>query len=240
MERLQKVIASYGYTSRRKAEELIRKGKVMVNGKIITELGTKVEANDVISIDSVIINKDVKQEYYLLNKPRQVISSVEDKQGRITVRDLINTDARIYPIGRLDYDTTGLIILTNDGDLANLLMHPSFEVEKTYVAKVNKVLDKDDIKKIKSNIVVEGRKVVIKRFKIKKKDFEKNTSVVELTIVEGRNHIVKKIFASMNIDVIKLSRVGYAFLTIDNLKSGEYRNLTIKEIKKLYALNNTK
>ncbi|CDF20217.1 pseudouridine synthase [Clostridium sp. CAG:609] len=240
MERLQKVIASYGYTSRRKAEELIRKGKVMVNGKIITELGTKVEANDVISIDSVIINKDVKQEYYLLNKPRQVISSVEDKQGRITVRDLINTDARIYPIGRLDYDTTGLIILTNDGDLANLLMHPSFEVEKTYVAKVNKVLDKDDIKKIKSNIVVEGRKVVIKRFKIKKKDFEKNTSVVELTIVEGRNHIVKKIFASMNIDVIKLSRVGYAFLTIDNLKSGEYRNLTIKEIKKLYALKNTK
>ena len=236
MERLQKVIASYGYTSRRKAEELIRKGKVMVNGKIITELGTKVEANDVISIDSVIINKDVKQEYYLLNKPRQVISSVEDKQGRITVRDLINTDARIYPIGRLDYDTTGLIILTNDGDLANLLMHPNFEVEKTYVAKVNKVLDKDDIKKIKSNIVVEGRKVVIKRFKIKKKDFEKNTSVVELTIVEGRNHIVKKIFASMNIDVIKLSRVGYAFLTIDNLKSGEYRNLTIKEIKKLYAL----
>lgn len=240
MERLQKVIASYGYTSRRKAEELIRKGKVMVNGKIITELGTKVEANDVISIDSVIINKDVKQEYYLLNKPRQVISSVEDKQGRITVRDLINTDARIYPIGRLDYDTTGLIILTNDGDLANLLMHPSFEVEKTYVAKVNKVLDKDDIKKIKSNIVVEGRKVVIKRLKIKKKDFEKNTSVVELTIVEGRNHIVKKIFASMNIDVIKLSRVGYAFLTIDNLKSGEYRNLTIKEIKKLYALKNTK
>lgn len=240
MERLQKVIASYGYTSRRKAEELIRKGKVMVNGKIITELGTKVEANDVISIDSVIINKDVKQEYYLLNKPRQVISSVEDKQGRITVRDLINTDARIYPIGRLDYDTTGLIILTNDGDLANLLMHPSFEVEKTYVAKVNKVLDKDDIKKIKSNIVVEGRKVVIKRFKIKKKDFEKNTSVVELTIVEGRNHIVKKIFASMNIDVIKLSRVGYAFLAIDNLKSGEYRNLTIKEIKKLYALKNTK
>ena len=240
MERLQKVIASYGYTSRRKAEELIRKGKVMVNGKIITELGTKVEANDVISIDSVIINKDVKQEYYLLNKPRQVISSVEDKQGRITVRDLINTDARIYPIGRLDYDTTGLIILTNDGDLANLLMHPSFEVEKTYVAKVNKVLDKDDIKKIKSNVVGEGRKVVIKRFKIKKKDFEKNTSVVELTIVEGRNHIVKKIFASMNIDVIKLSRVGYAFLTLDNLKSGEYRNLTIKEIKKLYALKNTK
>ena len=236
MERLQKVIASYGYASRRKAEDLIRHGKVLVNGKVITELGTKVEANDIISIDGVIINKDVKHEYYLLNKPRQVISSVEDKLGRITVRDLINTEARIYPVGRLDYDTTGLIILTNDGDFANMLMHPSYEIEKTYVAKINKILDKDDINKLKKGIVIDNRKVDIKRFKIRKKDVEKNTSIIELTIVEGRNHIVKKIFESMRIDVIKLSRVGYAFLTLDGLKSGEYRKLSIKEIKKLYAL----
>lgn len=236
MERLQKVIASYGYASRRKAEDLIRHGKVLVNGKVITELGTKVLTNDVISIDGVIINKDVKHEYYLLNKPRQVISSVEDKLGRITVRDLINTEARIYPVGRLDYDTTGLIILTNDGDFANMLMHPSYEIEKTYVAKINKVLDKDDINKLKKGIVIDNRKVDIKRFKVRKKDVEKNTSIVELTIVEGRNHIVKKIFESMRIDVIKLSRVSYAFLTLDGLKSGEYRKLSIKEIKKLYAL----
>lgn len=236
MERLQKVIASYGYASRRKAEDLIRHGKVLVNGKVITELGTKVLANDIISIDGVIINKDVKHEYYLLNKPRQVISSVEDKLGRITVRDLINTEARIYPVGRLDYDTTGLIILTNDGDFANMLMHPSYEIEKTYVAKINKILDKDDINKLKKGIVIDNRKVDIKRFKIRKKDVEKNTSIVELTIVEGRNHIVKKIFESMRIDVIKLSRVSYAFLTLDGLKSGEYRKLSIKEIKKLYAL----
>ena len=236
MERLQKVIASYGYASRRKAEDLIRHGKVLVNGKVITELGTKVLANDIISIDGVIINKDVKHEYYLLNKPRQVISSVEDKLGRITVRDLINTEARIYPVGRLDYDTTGLIILTNDGDFANMLMHPSYEIEKTYVAKINKVLDKDDINKLKKGIVIDNRKVDIKRFKVRKKDVEKNTSIVELTIVEGRNHIVKKIFESMKIDVIKLSRVSYAFLTLDGLKSGEYRKLSIKEIKKLYAL----
>ena len=236
MERLQKVIASYGYASRRKAEDLIRHGKVLVNGKVITELGTKVLANDVISIDGVIINKDVKHEYYLLNKPRQVISSVEDKLGRITVRDLINTEARIYPVGRLDYDTTGLIILTNDGDFANMLMHPSYEIEKTYVAKINKVLDKDDINKLKKGIVIDNRKVDIKRFKVRKKDVEKNTSIVELTIVEGRNHIVKKIFESMRIDVIKLSRVSYAFLTLDGLKSGEYRKLSIKEIKRLYAL----
>lgn len=236
MERLQKYIASSGYTSRRKAEDLIRHGKVLVNGKVITELGTKVLANDIISIDGVIINKDVKHEYYLLNKPRQVISSVEDKLGRITVRDLINTEARIYPVGRLDYDTTGLIILTNDGDFANMLMHPSYEIEKTYVAKINKVLDKDDINKLKKGIVIDNRKVDIKRFKVRKKDVEKNTSIVELTIVEGRNHIVKKIFENMRIDVIKLSRVSYAFLTLDGLKSGEYRKLSIKEIKKLYAL----
>ena len=236
MERLQKVIASYGYASRRKAEDLIRHGKVLVNGKVITELGTKVETNDIISIDGVIINKDIKHEYYLLNKPRQVISSVTDKEGRITVTDLINTDARIYPVGRLDYDTTGLIILTNDGDFANMLMHPSYEVEKTYVAKLNKILDKDDINKLKKGIVIDNRKVEIKRFKVRKKDNEKNTSIIELTIVEGRNHIVKRIFESMHIDVMKLSRVGYAFLTLDGLKSGEYRQLSIKEIKKLYAL----
>ena len=236
MQRLQKVIASYGYASRRKAEDLIRNGKVLVNGKVITELGTKVETNDIISIDGVIINKDVKHEYYLLNKPRQVISSVTDKEGRITVTDLINTDARIYPVGRLDYDTTGLIILTNDGDFANMLMHPSYEIEKTYVAKLNKILNKDDINKLKKGIVIDNRKVEIKRFKVRKKDNEKNTSIIELTIVEGRNHIVKRIFESMHIDVMKLSRVGYAFLTLDGLKSGEYRQLSIKEIKKLYAL----
>lgn len=236
MERLQKVIAGYGYASRRKAEELIKKGKVLVNGKVITQLGTKVEAKDIISIDGVIINKDVKHEYYLLNKPRQVISSAEDKEGRITVVDLINTDARIYPVGRLDYDTTGLIILTNDGDFANMLMHPKYEVEKTYVAKINKVLDKDDINKLKKGIVIDNRKVDIKRFKVRKKDIEKNTSIVELTIVEGRNHIVKKLFESMRIDVIKLSRVSLAFLNLDGLKSGEYRALNIKEIKRLYAL----
>lgn len=236
MERLQKVIASYGYTSRRKAEELIKHGKVLVNGKVISELGTKVDTQDIISIDGIIINSDVKHEYYLLNKPRQVISSASDKEGRITVCDLINTDARIYPVGRLDYDTTGLIILTNDGDFANLLMHPSFEIEKTYMAKINKIMDKDDINKLKKGVLVDNKKVEIKRFKVRKKDFVKNTSLVELTIVEGRNHIVKKMFAAMHIDVLKLSRIGLAFLTLDNLKSGEYRNLTIKEIKKLYSL----
>lgn len=238
MERLQKVIASFGYTSRRKAEDLIKKGKVEVNGQIVTELGTKVNPTDIISIDGVTINKDVKHEYYLLNKPRSVISSVEDKEGRITVVDLIDTDARIYPVGRLDYDTTGLILLTNDGEFANFLMHPSFEVEKTYIAKLEGLIDKEDIEKVKSGLVIEGRKVEIKKFKVKKKDIDKKTTIVEITIVEGRNHIVKKIFKELGYSVMKLSRIKYAFLDLRGLKSGEYRLLTIKEIKKLYNLKN--
>ena len=236
MERLQKIIASYGYTSRRKAEDLIRKQKVMVNGKIITELGTKVSEKDVISIDGVIINKDVKHEYYMLNKPRSVISSVNDEAGRITVVDLIDTEARIYPIGRLDYDTTGLILLTNDGDFANTLMHPSMQIEKTYIAKLDKVLTKEDILAIKKGITVDKRIVDVKKFKVKKRDLEKNTDIVEITIVEGRNHIIKRLFKELGVNVTKLSRIAYGFLDIKNLKSGEYRNLTIKEIKKLYAL----
>jgi len=235
VERIQKVIANAGYCSRRKAEDLIKEGRVLVNGEVITELGTKVNHTDIISIDGVIINKEVPLEYYLLNKPRQVLSSAEDKLGRIVVTDLINTEARIYPIGRLDYDTTGLILLTNDGELTNILTHPSFEVEKTYVVKIDKLLDKDEIRELKQGIKIDNRKVEVKRFKIKKKDIEKETEIVEITIIEGRNHIIKKLFAYLGADVKKLSRVGYGFLSLDNLKSGEYRKLTIKEIKKLYS-----
>ena len=236
MERLQKVIANYGYASRRKAEDLIKRKKVMVNGQIVTELGTKVDDKDIISIDGVIINKDVKHEYYILNKPRNVISSTTDKAGRITVVDLIDTNARIYPIGRLDYDTTGLILLTNDGDFANTLMHPSFEIEKTYIAKLDKILGKEEILALKKGIVIDERKVEVRRLKTKRRDLGKNTEIVEITIVEGRNHIVKKLFGELGINVVKLSRIAYGFLNIKDLKSGEYRHLTIKEIKKMYAL----
>ena len=236
MERLQKFISEYGYASRRKAEELIKEGKVSVNGEIITELGTKANKDDVISIDGIVINKNIKYEYYLLNKPRQVISSALDKEGRTTVVDLIKTDARIYPIGRLDYNTTGLILLTNDGDFANHLMHPSHNIEKTYVAKLEGIITNEDIIKLKKGILIDNRKVDIKRLKVKNKDLEKNTSLVEITIVEGRNHIVKKVFEKLNLPVIRLSRISYGFLNLDNLKSGEYRSLTIKEVKRFYSI----
>ena len=236
MERLQKVIASSGFTSRRKAEELIKNGKVSVNGSIVTELGTKVSFEDSIVVDGTLLKKETNKEYYLLNKPRGIISSVSDDKDRKTVVDLINTDTRIYPIGRLDYDTTGLILLTNDGELTNILSHPSNNIEKTYIAKIEGILDVDDINKLKRGIVIEGKKCKPVRFKIRKKDKEKNNSLIEITIVEGRNHIVKKLFHELKHEVIKLKRETYAFLTLGDLKSGEYRQLSIKEVKKLYSL----
>lgn len=235
MERLQKVIANSGYTSRRKAEELIIDGRVKVNGEVVTELGIKVSDNDAILIDNKPLQKSNKKVYYLLNKPRGVISSVNDDLERKTVVDLIDTKERIYPIGRLDYDTTGLIILTNDGDLANKLMHPKNRILKTYIAKVEGLLEKEAIDKLKRGIIIEGRKTEIYRFKVRKKDLKNETTLVEITIIEGRNHIVKKIFEKLNHPVIKLSRVGYDFLNLDGLKSGEYRELSLKEVKKLYS-----
>ena len=240
MERLQKVISNAGYTSRRKAEELIKQDKVMVNGIVVSEMGYKVNNEDIITIEGKEINKNTQHVYYLLNKPRNVISSVEDDKERKTVIDLINTSERIYPIGRLDYDTTGIILLTNDGEFANYLMHPKNKIIKTYIAKIEGILSKEAILKLKKGPVVEGRKVEIVDFNIKKRDLNKNTSLVEIKIIEGRNHIVKKIFKELGYNVSKLTRSGYGFLSLDGLQSGEYRSLTIKEVKKFYANKNNK
>lgn len=234
MERLQKVIASAGVASRRKAEELILAGKVKVNGEVVRELGTKVSGDDVIMVSGEIISKEDKV-YYLLNKPRGVVSTSSDDLNRKTIVDYIDTDKRIYPIGRLDYDTTGLIILTNDGKLANLLMHPTNGVEKTYVAKLNKVITPTDLMILKSGVEVDGKKCIPTRVKLRSKDIEKDKCIVEITIVEGRNHIIKNVFMKLGYLVDKLTRTRYADLTLDNLKSGEYRTLTVKEVKRLYA-----
>lgn len=239
MERLQKVIANLGYCSRRKAEELISMGEVYVNGNQVTELGTKVNNSDIIVIDGKTINKNIQKEYYLLNKPRGVICSVKDELDRRVVTDLIDTEARIYPVGRLDYDTTGALILTNDGDFANTLMHPSNEVEKTYLAITEGIMTAEEIYKLKSGITIEGTKVIPKRLKIKKRDLEKNREKVEITIVEGKNHIVKKMFEAVGHPVNKLTRERIAFLDVKGLKSGEYRLLTRDEVKRLKLLKST-
>ena len=234
MERLQKVIAQAGVASRRKAEELIVNGKVTVNGNIVTELGTKVSGTDIITVNGRQLAKE-SYEYYLLNKPRGYICSLNDEFNRNIVTELIDTDKRIYPVGRLDYDTTGLIILTNDGTLANILMHPKNKVEKTYIAKIEGNLTMEELHKLKTGIVVDKMLCKPTRVKIKKHDIVKCTDLVEITIMEGRNHIVKNLFKAVGHEVEKLKREQYGFLELGNLKSGEYRPLTIKEVHRLYA-----
>ena len=237
MERLQKVIANSGYCSRREAEKLIENNHVSVNGEIINELGTKVSEKDLIEIDGVKINKDAK-EYYLLYKPRGVVSTVKDDRGRKTVVDIIKTDARIYPVGRLDYDTTGVLLLTNDGELANLLTHPKNNVEKIYIAKIRGIIDGQSLKKLSDGVVIDGYKTAKAKAKLRKVDKNSNTSIVELRIHEGKNHQVKKMFEAVGFEVLKLKREVFSFFTVGNLNSGEYRKLTIKEVKQLYGMFN--
>lgn len=234
MERLQKVIANSGYCSRRKAEDLIVNGRVKVNGEVVTELGVKVSSDDAISIDGKALKLEEDKVYFLLNKPRGVVSTSSDDKGRKTVVDLIDTDKRIYPVGRLDYDTTGLLLLTNDGSLANLLMHPTNGIPKKYVAKLNKFFEISDLKRLEKGIMIDGVMCVPTRVKIKINNREKDFSIVEVTIVEGRNHIIKRLFMELGYLVDKLSRIEYSFLNLDGLKSGEYRMLSIKEVRKLY------
>lgn len=235
MERLQKVIAESGYASRRKAEELIKAGKVYVNGIKITEMGYKVNGNDLIDINGKPLKKEDK-EYYLLNKPRGVVTTTSDDKNRKTVTDIIETTKRIYPIGRLDYDTTGVLLLTNDGELTNILNHPSSEVTKVYLAKIGGIVEPFKVKKLEQGVVIDGKKTSKARVRIKKIDKKNNASYIELTIHEGRNHQVKKMFEAIGYNVIKLKREKYAFLDVKSLKSGEYRKLTTKEVKSLYAL----
>ena len=235
MERLQKVIALSGYCSRRKAEELIKQGKVMVDGKVITEMGIKVDGNNQITIDGKSITKEDK-DYILLYKPRGVVTTTSDEKNRKTVLDLIETDKRLYPIGRLDYDTTGILLLTNDGELTNLLTHPKNEIDKVYMAKINGIMSALEIKKIESGVVIDNYKTSRCKVKIRKIDKKNGTSLVEITIHEGKNHQVKKMFESIGYKVLKLKRERIAFLDLNGLKPGEYRKLNIKEVKKLYSL----
>lgn len=236
MERVQKVISNLGYTSRRDAEKLINEGKVLINDKVAV-LGDKVTNKDIIKINGVILDKEKNDKvYFLLNKPRGVVSTVKDPEGRKTVIDLIETDKRIYPVGRLDYDTTGVLILTNDGELTNILLHPKNEIDKVYLAKIKGIISGSDIYKLKQGVMIDNKLTSKSRVKLKSYSKKNNTSLVEITIHEGRNHQVKKMFQSLGYDVIKLSRIKFANLDTHNLKSGEYRNLSIKEVKKLYSL----
>lgn len=236
MERLQKVIANSGYCSRRHAEKLISEGKVTVNGKVVLELGTKVSKNDVVEVEGAVIDKGVEYVYYLLNKPRGVVTTSNDDKGRKTVVDLIDTNIRIYPVGRLDYDTTGVLILTNDGEFANGLMHPSSKIDKVYIAKVDGILSGYDVKRLRQGVIIDGYKTSRCHVKIKSIDKDKNTCIVEIIIHEGRNHQVKKMIESVGKRVIKLKRERYGMFTLDGLNTGEYRKLSNKEVSVMYNM----
>jgi len=232
MTRLQKHIAESGYCSRRKAEELILKGKVKVNDKVVTELGTKVNFDDIVIIDGIKLEKQEK-EYYLFNKPRGVVSTTSDDKKRKTVMDYFESEKRLYPVGRLDYDTTGLMIVTNDGEFANMLTHPKNKIEKVYIAKVSPALKGEHIRTLKAGVILDDSISIPDRVKLK--STEKNTSIVEITIHEGKNHEIKRLFETIGFKVLKLTRIRIEFLTLEGLVSGKYRKLKPKEIKKLYA-----
>ncbi|MCQ6277961.1 23S rRNA pseudouridine(2605) synthase RluB [Bacillus sp. EB600] len=236
MERLQKVIARAGIASRRKSEELIKDGKVKVNGKIVTELGTKVTSSDKVEVNEVQIERE-EPVYFLLYKPRGVISSVQDDKGRKVVTDFFpHLKERIYPVGRLDYDTSGLLIMTNDGEFANLLMHPRGEVEKVYVAKTKGIPSKENLKKLERGILLDDGKTAPARVKLLSADNKKQTAIIEIAIHEGRNRQVRRMFEAIGSDVVKLKRERYGFLTLGGLNSGDARELTPHEVKQLRAL----
>ena len=209
------------------------------SGKVITELGAKFDEKVKIEIDGEILEK-CEKEYYVINKPRGVVTTTKDDKNRKTIMDFFDSDKRLYPIGRLDYDTTGVLLVTNDGDFAQMLMHPKNNIDKVYIAKLEGIIDAYSIKQLKDGIMLDERKTSKARVKLKKVDKKSNTCIVQITIHEGMYHQVKRMFESVGYNVLKLKREFYAFIGVDDLKPGEYRKLTPKEVHQLYALSNEK
>ncbi|MBS9338099.1 rRNA pseudouridine synthase [Fructobacillus sp. M2-14] len=235
-ERLQKVIAQAGIASRRASEQLILEGRVAVNGEQVSKLGTKVTSHDEVKVDGVPLDGREKKVYYLLNKPRGVVTTASDDKGRTTVVDILSdVDARVYPVGRLDYDTTGALIMTNDGELANQLMHPKGKVDKVYTAKVKGIATMEALAPLKRGVVIKGKKTAPARVAIEKVDTDKKVSFVTITIHEGRNHQVKDMLQKVGLPVEKLRRDRYAFLDLVGLQPSEYRDLKHDEVKRLKA-----
>lgn len=234
MERLQKVMAHAGIDSRRKCEKIILEGRVKVNGELVTELGTKVSTKDLIELDGVPIYRE-EPKYIMLYKPTQVLSAVSDPTDRKVVVDyILGVEERIYPIGRLDYDTSGLLLLTNDGDFANAMMHPRYNINKEYIAKVDGIVSQQEIKKLENGIILDGKKTSKAKAKVISSNQNNQTSVVSLTIREGWNHQVKRMFEAIGHPVKKLKRERFSFLDLANMIPGEWRELTAFEVDKLF------
>ncbi len=239
MERLQKLIAKTGVASRRKAEELILAGKVKVNGVIVKELGSKAQVTDEIEVDGkkVLVQERV---YFVLYKPSGVISTTDDQFNRDAVVDLIHEKETVFPVGRLDYDTSGLLIMTNDGDFANMLMHPRYKIEKEYYVKISRLLRKESSYKLARGLTVGEEKYQPAKVKDVKYDDKKENTYLHIIITEGKYHQVKNMFQALGHEVLKLKRIRYGSITLDGLFEGQYRVLKPHEIKTLYNLANNK
>lgn len=241
MERLQKVIAQAGIASRRKAEQLILDGKVTVNDKVIRELGTKVTGKEKIEVEGVPLQRE-KKVYYVLHKPRGYVSTVSDELGRRTVLDFFvdKVSERVYPVGRLDYDTAGVLLMTNDGEFANKMMHPSGEIDKVYLARVKGVMMPEQLKPFGKGIEIDGYKTKPASATLVSVDKKNQSSLVRLTIHEGRYHQVKKMFEAIGFPVKKLRREQFGIIDVNGLGAGEFRPLTPHEVKTLLTAANSK
>lgn len=235
-ERLQKVISQAGVASRREAEKLILEGKVRVNGKVVTTLGTKVEDRDRVSVDGKRLRSE-RPVYVLLNKPRGVVTTLHDPEGRHTVADLVKEiPERIYPVGRLDYHTEGLLVLTNDGALANALMHPRHHVPKVYEAVVLGLVPEEKLDQLRTGIELEDGKTLPAEIYVLGKDLEKKQTHVQITLHEGKNRQIRRMFEAIGHPVRNLKRIKMAFLNLQGLGRGRYRLLTEEEVQQLKQL----
>lgn len=236
MERLQKIIAAAGIASRRKAEAMICEGRVTVNNQAVTELGYKAKKGDFIEVDGKPIEKENKV-YFLMNKPKKTMCTSNDEFDRQTVVDMISCKERIFSVGRLDYDTSGLLLLTNDGEFANEVIHPRYHLPKVYNLTINGILSAEDMKQLKKGIILDdGFKTLPAKYKITEKDIQKKQCSFDLTIYEGRNRQIKRMMEALGYEVKRLHRKELAFLKCSDLRQGEYRILKPYEIKQLRAL----
>lgn len=236
--RINKYIASCGIASRRKAEEIILAKRVKVNGNIVEELSFNIDENkDIVEVDGKVIGLSEKMVYVVLNKPEGYITTVKDQFNRPSVLDLVtDIEERVYPIGRLDYETSGLLILTNDGDLTYKLTHPKHEVDKTYIARVKGVPTPEEIKNFESGLLIEDYKTAPAKIKVLEYNKEKNFSKCEIKIHEGRNRQVRKMCRAINHPVLNLRRVSVGKINLNGVKIGEYRHLTKEEVEYLKTI----
>ena len=236
--RLQAYMANCGVASRRKCEEIITSGRVKVNGIVVDKLGSKVSSKDVVTVDERIIEKE-EHVYYVLNKPRGYVTTLDDEFGRKKVIDLFAKEDlayRIFPIGRLDYDTQGVLLFTNDGELANKLTSPHSNVEKEYLARVEGKAGKEELAKLVRGVVINGYKTKPAEVEVIEYKKDTNTSLLRLIITEGKYHQVKNMCEAVGLPVKRLTRLRFATISTEWIAKGEYRRLKIHEVKQLYNL----